>query len=197
VRTGPRNLLQILLCLQYSTIQTVVSLITCSLYSTIQYSTVQYSTVVLLTNGLYCHCVTGWWRPWGPSSCCTASLAWAQPSPLHNTLQYSIVVLVTNGLYCHCIGLLSLYGRLVEAMGGQFLLHSQPGVGTTITFDVALSLATKIPGGFVGRVHHLGTGPIGDELHPELAGTRAKLRGLRCLVVDGRPVRQQVRQGGS
>lgn len=80
-------------------------------------------------------------------------------------------------------------------MGGQFLLQSQVGVGTTVTFDVALALATKIPGGLPKRVYHLGTGPIGDELHPELAGTRAKLRGLRCLVVDGRPVRQQVRGG--
>lgn len=88
--------------------------------------------------------------------------------------------------------------RLVHAMGGKFFLHSREGVGTTVTFDVSLGHVTKTPqGASIGRVHHLGTGPIGDELHPELAGVRAKLRGLRCLVVDGRPVRQQVSPSSS
>ncbi|GJP46660.1 hypothetical protein CLOM_g5924 [Closterium sp. NIES-68] len=52
--------------------------------------------------------------------------------------------------------------------------------------------AVGAAGGVVARVFHIGYGAIGDDQHAECAGLRAKLRGMRCLVVDGRPVRQQV-----
>ncbi|CAI5467187.1 unnamed protein product [Closterium sp. Yama58-4] len=52
--------------------------------------------------------------------------------------------------------------------------------------------AAVAAGGAVPRVFHIGYGAIGDDQHAECAGLRAKLRGMRCLVVDGRPVRQQV-----
>ncbi|CAI5981324.1 unnamed protein product [Closterium sp. NIES-65] len=52
--------------------------------------------------------------------------------------------------------------------------------------------AAAAAGGAVPRVFHIGYGAIGDDQHAECAGLRAKLRGMRCLVVDGRPVRQQV-----
>ncbi|CAI5458733.1 unnamed protein product [Closterium sp. Yama58-4] len=52
--------------------------------------------------------------------------------------------------------------------------------------------AAAAAGGAVPRVFHIGYGAIGDDQHVECAGLRAKLRGMRCLVVDGRPVRQQV-----
>ncbi|CAI5526385.1 unnamed protein product [Closterium sp. Naga37s-1] len=52
--------------------------------------------------------------------------------------------------------------------------------------------AAAAAAGVVPRVFHIGYGAIGDDQHAECAGLRAKLRGMRCLVVDGRPVRQQV-----
>ena len=84
------------------------------------------------------------------------------------------------------------------------LVYSRTSTGTTVTFDVTVSQAPGAPGSIprspssgsqhppLPRVVHLGFGPIGDDHHPEHAALKAKLRGLRCLVVDGRPVRQQV-----
>ncbi|CAI7851789.1 unnamed protein product [Closterium sp. NIES-53] len=78
-------------------------------------------------------------------------------------------------------------------MHGQLLVYSRPGIGSTFTFDLSLAQPPTGPASsLLPRVFHAGFGPIPDEQQAESLALRGKLRGLRCLAVDGRPVRQQV-----
>ncbi|CAI6011597.1 unnamed protein product [Closterium sp. NIES-65] len=89
--------------------------------------------------------------------------------------------------------LLNVAQNLVQAMHGQLLVYSRPGIGSTFTFDISLAQPPTGPASSaLPRVFHAGFGPIPDEQQAESLALRGKLRGLRCLAVDGRPVRQQV-----
>ena len=73
---------------------------------------------------------------------------------------------------------LTISQRLVAMMGGQIALHSEPGQGSTFSFDVAL--------------------PLGDEadvpVHTPLVGSTGapRLQGLRLLLAEDNALNQEV-----